>query len=112
MIIVTVPKETEFIGVVTLRDPTPEMSSILVDNLHRLTRLGASTREWGRVKSDIVGYKLSDREELSAYDRVQPKNPANDLGKIANLNLPEVDQSYKTLDMAVKNLLKGYNLIK
>jgi len=112
MSIVTVPKETEFLGVVTLRDPTLEMASILVDSLNRLTRLGASTREWGRVKLEIVGYKLSDREELSAYDQVPPKNSVGNLGKIDELNLPDVDNSYKELDLAVKGLLKDHGLIK
>lgn len=112
MSIVTVPKETEFLGVVTLRDPTPEMASILVDNLNRLTRIGASTREWGRVRSEIIGYKLSDREELSAYDHVPPKDPLNDLNDVTELNLPDVDESYKNLDLAVKNLLKEYELLK
>jgi CRISPR type I-D-associated protein Csc2 len=112
MSIVTVPKETEFLGVVTLRDPTPEMASILVDNLSRLTRLGASTREWGRVEPKILGYKLSDREELSAYDHIPPKDPAEDLNEVAELNLPDIDESYKNLDLAVKNLLKENELGK
>lgn len=112
MNIVTVPKETEFLGVVTLRDPTPEMASILVDNLNRLTRLGASTREWGRVKTEIPGYKLSDREELSAYNHIPPKERVSGLGNITDLNLPEIDQSYTNLDQAVRNLLKKYELIK
>lgn len=111
MNIVTVPKETEFLGVVTLRDPSPEMASILVDNLNRLTRLGASTREWGRIRTEILGYKLSDREELSAYDHVPPKDPINGLKNIADLKLPEVDDSYKNLDLDVKNLLKKHKLI-
>lgn len=111
MSVVTVPKETEFLGVVTLRDPTLEMASILVDNLNRLTRVGASTRECGRVEPKILGYRLSDREELSAYDHVPPKAPANNLSEIINLNLPDVDQSYQTLDLAVKSLLKEYKLI-
>jgi len=111
MNIVTVPKETEFLGVVTLRDPSPEMASILVDNMNRLTRLGASTREWGRIRTEILGYKLSDREELSAYDYVPPKDPINGLKNIADLKLPEVDESYKNLDLDVKNLLKKYKLI-
>lgn len=111
MSVVTVPKETEFLGVVTLKDPTPEMTSILVDNLNRLTRLGASTREWGRVDTRILGYRLSDREELSAYDHVFPKDSISDLSDISDLNLPGVDDSYRNLDLAVKNLLKEYKLI-
>lgn len=55
MSIVAVPAETELIGVVTLRDPTAEMVSIVVDNLQRLSRLGARTVEWGRVKTEILG---------------------------------------------------------
>jgi CRISPR type I-D-associated protein Csc2 len=112
MSIVTVPKETEFLGVVTLRDPTSEMASILVDNLNRLTRIGASTREWGRIEPKILGYRLSDREELSAYDHIPPKEPVSGLTDIAGLNLPDVETSYTELDIAVKNLLKEWELIK
>ncbi|MBW1929120.1 MAG: type I-D CRISPR-associated protein Cas7/Csc2 [Deltaproteobacteria bacterium] len=112
MSIVTVPKETEFLGVVTLRDPTPEMASILVDNLERITRLGASTREWGRVETTIIGYRISDREELTAYDHVPPKKPAQGLGKISELGLPDVETSYKNLDLSFKSLLKANKLLK
>jgi CRISPR type I-D-associated protein Csc2 len=111
MSIVTVPKETEFLGIVTLRDSSPEMASILVENLNRLTRLGASTREWGRIKTEILGYILSDREELSAYDHIPPKDQLNGLNNIADLKLPDVDESYKNLDLDVKNLLKKNKLI-
>ena len=41
MSILTVPKETVFRGVITLKDPTPEMVSILVENINRLSRIGA-----------------------------------------------------------------------
>lgn len=112
MSVVTVPKETEFLGVVTLRDPTPEMTAILVDNLNRLTRIGASTREWGRVKPEILGYRISDREEISVYNHIPPKETFQGLTKIADLKLPDVEQSYKNLDLAVKKLLKEYKLIK
>jgi CRISPR type I-D-associated protein Csc2 len=114
MSIVTVPKETEFIGVVTLKDPTAEMVSIIVDNLNRLTRLGARSVEWGRVKTEILGYNLSDRENLTAYDLVSKEKTEvqSGLTSIEKLNLPDVDTSYATLDISVKNLLKEHELIK
>lgn len=111
MTVVTVPKETEFLGVVTLRDPTLEMVSILVNNLERLTRLGAGTREWGRARTEILGYRISDREDLSAYDLVQENSIPSDLSKISDLKLPDVDNSYKKLDLEVKKLLKEHKLI-
>lgn len=103
MTILKVPAETEFMGVVTLRDPTPELTSILVDNLKRLSRLGASTREWGRVKTEIVGYLLSDRETLTAYDLVK-KMPEN-LSNINDLNLPPVDESFNTVALLLPSIL-------
>jgi len=112
MTVVTVPKETEFLGVVTLRDPTLEMVSILVNNLERLTRIGASTREWGRIRTEILGYRISDRENLSAYDLVQENGLPSDLNKISELKLPDVDNSYRKLDLEVKKLLKENKLIK
>lgn len=104
MSITPVPKETEFIGVITLKDSTPEITTIVVDNLSRLTRIGARSVEWGRVETTIFGYKLSDRESLTAYNLVN-SNVAN-LQKINDLKLPEVDNAYKTLDKQVKDLIK------
>lgn len=114
MSIVTVPAETEFLGVVTLRDPTPEMVSIIVDNLNRLSRLGARIVEWGRVKTEILGYKLSDRESLSAYELVDKGGNinSNELTNIDTLKLPKTEDAYKNLDLHVKNLLKSEELIK
>jgi CRISPR type I-D-associated protein Csc2 len=94
MTVLKVPAETEFIGVVSLRDPTPELTSLLVNNLNRLSRLGASTREWGKVKTEIVGYMLRDRETLSSYDLAKDGVPA-DLKKSEELTLPDVDESFK-----------------
>lgn len=104
MTILKVPAETEFIGVITLRDPTPELTSILVDNLNRLTRLGASTREWGRVKTEIMGYVLSDRETLSSYDWV--RNEKNEeLRKIEELELPLAEDSFRKVAKLIPNIL-------
>jgi CRISPR type I-D-associated protein Csc2 len=61
MSILTVPKETVFRGVLTIKDPTPEMVAIIVDNIQRLSRIGARSVEWGRVLTEIEGYYLSDR---------------------------------------------------
>ncbi len=114
MSIVTVPRETEFLGVVTLKDPTTEMASILIDNLKRLTRIGARSVEWGRVNTEILGYKISDREDLTAYDLVAKKKDEiiSGLTSIETLNLPDVDNSYTTLDISVKRLLKEHKLIQ
>jgi CRISPR type I-D-associated protein Csc2 len=46
MSILKVPAGTEFIGVLTLKDPTKEIASIVVNNLPRLTRIGARSVEW------------------------------------------------------------------
>jgi len=114
MSIVTVPRETEFLGVVTLKDPTTEMASILIDNLKRLTRIGARSVEWGRVNTEILGYKISDREDLTAYDLVAKKKDEiiSGLTSIETPNPPDVDNSYATLYISVKRLLKEHKLIQ
>lgn len=106
MTILKVPAETEFIGVVTLKDPTPELTSILVDNINRLTRLGASTREWGRMKTEILGYVVSDRETLSSYDLAKNEE-MEDLSNIDDLQLPLVEDSYKKIAALIRNILPG-----
>ncbi|RLC10944.1 MAG: type I-D CRISPR-associated protein Cas7/Csc2 [Deltaproteobacteria bacterium] len=112
MSILTVPKETVFIGVVTLKDPTPEMAAILVDNLNRMSRIGARSVEWGRIKMEIEGAYLSDREVLSGYlklkgegKRMNESRPT--LQNIEGLELPEVDVAYNTLNNQVKDLIKS-----
>jgi CRISPR type I-D-associated protein Csc2 len=104
--LIKVPAETEFLGVITLRDPTPEMVSIVVDNIERLSRLGARSVEWGRVKTQIAGFRLSDREALSAYGLLADGKDQN-LESISSLSLPDVDQSYKRLDRQVKKLIES-----
>lgn len=108
MNIITVPAETEFIGVVTVKDPTPEIASIIVNNLLRLSRIGARTVEWGRIRTDIVGYKLSDSEDLSAYESME--GGLESLETIGKLNLPALDKSYQTLDEQVTNLFNESGL--
>jgi len=114
MSIVTVPAETKFIGVVTLRDPTPQTASIIVDNLNRLSRLGARSVEWGRVKTEVLGYRISDREALSAYDLVTKENDEIKQGmkEVGSLNLPDVKQSYTDLNTKVNALLREEGLLK
>ncbi len=109
MSIVKVPAETEFLGVITLRDPTSEIVSIVINNILRMSRLGARTVEWGRLKTEILGYKLSDREDLSAY--CLTKEDIDGLENINSLNLPVIDAAYKELDIKVKKLLKEKKLI-
>lgn len=111
MSILTVPTETEFIGVITLRDPTPEMASIVIDNINRLTRLGARSVEWGKVKATILGYKFSDRETMYSIDLVKSKG--NVQGLITSIDdLLNVDEAYKKLDQAVKDELEEMGLIR
>jgi len=105
--ILTVPAETEFIGIVTLRDPTPELTAILADNLNRMRRLGASTREWGRCKVSIVGYRLSDREDVSVYEVVKDGWRKGLFEKIEKLKLPsDIKKCYKDTDRKIKDILK------
>ncbi len=107
MTLLKVPAETSFLGVVTLKDPTPELAAILADNLERLTRLGASTREWGRCKTDLLGYKLDDRESLATYDLAgQPiKEIQKQLEPIKSLKLPDATQSLKKVEKQIVNIL-------
>ena len=110
MNILTVPAETEFLGVVTLRDPTPEVVAIVVDNLNRLSRLGARTVEWGNVKTEILGYKLSDRETLCTIDLIKAVDEGKDISenlKTLDISkLPKIEEAYKNLDREVKELIK------
>ncbi len=105
MSIITVPKETVFRGVITLKDPTPEMVSILVDNINRLSRIGARSVEWGRVCTEIEGYHLCDREELSVYLNPLGKQSVTLTGLPSEPPIPKVDEAYKTLDKQVKELI-------
>ncbi len=108
MNILKVPAETEFIGVLTLKDPTKEMASIVVNNLPRLTRIGARSVEWGRIETTILGYKLSDREDLSAYNLASTTNLdgiKNGLQDISSLTLPNLDEAYQSLTPKIKTLL-------
>jgi CRISPR type I-D-associated protein Csc2 len=94
MTLVKVPAETEFIGVVTLRDPTKESAAIALDALQRLTRIGASTREWGRCQTTVEGYYLSDREETSSYELAG--SPLGALASASDLQLPLPDAAFST----------------
>ncbi len=107
MTLLKVPAETAFLGVVTLKDPTPKLAAILVDNLERLTRLGASTREWGRCRTDLLGYILSDRETLATYDLAGKKTEdiQKQLQEVKSLKLPDVTQSLKDIAKQVINVL-------
>lgn len=103
--LIKVPAETEFLGVIVLKDPTCEMASILIDNIKRLSRLGARSVEWGRVRSEILGYKLSDREDISAYELVRGEKAPSE--NVDSLNLPDIDASYKKLNEQVKKLIES-----
>lgn len=108
MTILTVPKETVFKGVVTIKDPTKEMAAIIVDNLRRLTRIGARSVEWGRVDTHILDYKLSDREDISVYNLLQNQSqqvPQNDVSSFIS-GLPAVETAYSTLNSQIPEMLK------
>ena len=107
MSVITVPKETVFRGVITLKDPTPEMVSILVENIQRLSRIGARSVEWGRAHTEIIGYYLGDREALSAYMELSGKLQPSLNGLPNNQTIPPVDAAYRTLDGQVKTLIKS-----
>ena len=112
MTILAVPKETVFLGTVTIKDPTKEMAAIIVDNLQRFTRIGARSVEWGRVDTRIINVKLSDREDISVYHLIE-KPPMeiqqNDVAAFI-AELPAVEEAYKMLNSQIPEMLG--NLIK
>ncbi len=105
MTLITVPADTEFIGVITLKDPTPEMAALLVDGIERLTRIGARSIEWGRCKMDILGGGIFDREKYAAYELLRE----DELSKVSplKLNLPDVGKSFKKLQSEMDKLVKS-----
>lgn len=107
MTILTVPKETVFKGTVTIKDPTKEMASIIVDNIKRLTRIGARSVEWGRVETNIINVRLSDREDISVYNLLlqEPPQeiPQNDVSVFVS-GLPDVETAYSTLNSQLPTL--------
>lgn len=105
--ILTVPKETVFRGVITLKDPTPEMVSILVDNISRLSRIGARSVEWGRVQTEIEGYYLSDREAVSVYLTLSNAAQPALTGLPTDQAIPPIDSAYGTLNEQVKGLINS-----
>ena len=106
MTIVKVPAETEFLGVVTLRDPTLQSAAILKDALERLTRLGASSREWGRCKTVIEGYKLSDREELASYE-LGGTTP-DGLCPVSDMAATSADEAYQSFAQQCEQLVAQF----
>ncbi len=105
MTILAVPAGTTFSGIVTLRDPTPHLTAILVDNLERYSRLGASTREWGRSEIKIDGYILEDRESLNTYDYVKGKK--KNINSLNDLQLPaDMEECYRTVQEQFEEVLK------
>jgi CRISPR type I-D-associated protein Csc2 len=107
MSILTVPKETVFRGVITLKDPTPAMVSILAENISRLSRIGARSVEWGRVQAEIEGYYLSDREALSVYLTLSNATQPALTGLPTDQAIPLVDGAYGTLNEQVKGLINS-----
>jgi CRISPR type I-D-associated protein Csc2 len=105
---VAVPPETEFLGIVTIKDPTPEIIAIIVDNLKRIKRIGASNREWGRCEITILGYRLSDREDVSVYELVQSGSIDNVFENLTFLALPsDIESCFRKIYEEIKNLLKN-----
>src|SRR3972149_9586717 len=109
MTILTVPKETVFKGVVTIKDPTTVMAAIIADNIKRLTRIGARSVEWGRVETQIINYKLSDREDISVYNMLQLQNVQQtiqqvDVDSFIN-SLPDVQNAYTIVNNQIPTVL-------
>lgn len=113
MTTIAVPPETEFLGIVTIKDPTPEITSIIVDNLNRIRRIGASNREWGKCEIDIIGCNLSDREDLSVYGLIQRNSIEKVFKKIEELNLPsDIEGCFKKIQEQISKLLEMINKSK
>jgi len=113
MTTVAVPPETEFLGIVTIKDPTPEITAIIVDNLKRVKRIGASNREWGRCETAILGYNLSDREDVSVYELVSAKDFKMEIDKsfkkIEDLRLTNnIEECFKKVAEQIKELLDAF----
>ncbi len=105
MTLVRVPAETEFVGVITLRDPTKDAAAIVLDALQRLTRIGASTREWGRCQTAVEGYYLSDREQTSSFELAG--KPLPKLEPVTGLDLPTGDQGFEEFAQQCDTMLRG-----
>lgn len=106
MSIITIPKETTFLGVITLKDPTKEIAQIILDNLNRLTRLGARSVEWGRCVTEIIGIRTGDRETLTAYDLIRkPVTAIPDLQIPSSFELPQTKDAFLTLNNQVEEKL-------
>jgi len=107
MTIISVPEGTSFLNVVTLRDPTKPLMAILLDGIHRLSRLGASTREWGRIITELLGYYVGDREILTTQDLVANGIPEEFSTNFGELNLPAPAEAYRQVDKQVGEMVKA-----
>ncbi len=105
MTIISVPEGTCFLNVVTLRDPTLALTSILLDGINRLSRLGASTREWGRVTTELLGFYIGDREVLSTQDLVHSGLPNDFSTNFKELQLPPIDKAYQEVDKQMQAMV-------
>lgn len=113
MTTVGVSPEMEFLGVVTITDPTEEMASIVIRGLERISRIGASSNQWGRCKTTVLGALFSDQEEVSAYELLQLSEEELE-GKMEEMrrcldeilqSLPEEEKAFNELDKEIKALL-------
>jgi len=104
MTLITVPSETEFIGVITLKDPTRETAALLMDSIQRLTRIGARSVEWGRCKVDVLGGGIYDRELFTAYELLM----IGDLERIPalELDLPTVEEAFPRVQEQMNKLIE------
>jgi len=107
MTVISVPEGTDFLNVVTLRDPTKPLTAILLDGIHRLTRLGASTREWGRITTELLGYHVGDREVLTSQDLVSKGVPTGFSADFAGLELPVAEEAYKQVNKQMQEMVKA-----
>jgi CRISPR type I-D-associated protein Csc2 len=106
MTLVKVPAETVFVGVITLRDPTKESAAVVLDALQRLTRIGASTREWGRCQSTVEGYFLSDREETSSYELAG--KPLPNMKQVPDLKLPTGEEAFRAFAVQCEAMVQQF----
>lgn len=105
MTVISVPEGTDFLNVVTLRDPTKPLTAILLDGIHRLTRLGASTREWGRITTKLLGCNLADREVLTSQDLVSNGVPTVFSTDFDGLKLPAPNEAYQQVNEQVQAMV-------
>ncbi len=112
MTVIAVPEGTSFLNVVTLRDPTLALTAILLDGIARLSRLGASTREWGRISTEPLGYYIGDREVLTTQDLVSTGLPKEFSKNLNELQLPAIEKAYQEVYTQMQKMVDSLAVTK